>query len=405
MESPDTIHGRMKEGAHLAGYSLQRSIENLRWLLEDSRFEELSNGYRNVNDFLRDTQGAFALVNVNPEERKQIAELIKELQPQASQRAIADMVGVSHPTIAGDLGGRDSGKKLPFIDVPPGEIEGESGKKLPPAIPPDDYNPVEREQKKQHREKNARDKEVAKSAPEPEAKQGDLLVERGDLWQLGRHLLLCGDAYNHDDMARLVDDVVVDALISDPPYGIDYRPDWRKWDGTPGDFQQVTGDDRPFDPVPFLNYPTVALFGANHFSHLLPPGGWLCWDKRTDEKKDAMFGSPFELAWFESANTTRRAIMIRLLHGGVVNADSENGNNEKRYVATQKPVRVMATVLHELTEPDDCILDPFAGSGSTLLAAESVGRSCLAMEIEPAMAAITLGRWAEMTGETPCKLE
>ena len=63
-DTPDVIHGRMKEGAHIAGYSLQRSMENLRWLLEDSRYEQLAGGYKNVNDFLRDTQDAFTLLNI-----------------------------------------------------------------------------------------------------------------------------------------------------------------------------------------------------------------------------------------------------------------------------------------------------------------------------------------------------
>lgn len=103
-ESPDSIHGRMKEGAHLAGYGLARAMENLKWLLEGGKYSELSSGYSNVNDFLRDTKEAFSLLNINPEERKQIAQLVKELQPQASQRAIADMVGVNNATIAADLG-------------------------------------------------------------------------------------------------------------------------------------------------------------------------------------------------------------------------------------------------------------------------------------------------------------
>lgn len=103
-ESPDTIHGRMKEGAHLAGYGLSRAMENLRWLLEDKRYEQLAAGYANVNEFLRDTGQAFKLLNIDPAERKQIATLVKELQPEASQRAIADMVGVSDKTIGTDLG-------------------------------------------------------------------------------------------------------------------------------------------------------------------------------------------------------------------------------------------------------------------------------------------------------------
>jgi N6-adenosine-specific RNA methylase IME4 len=156
-ESPDTIHGRMKEGAHLAGYSLQRSIENLRWLLEDSRFEQLAPSYRNVNDFLRDTQDAFDLVNIKPVERKQIAALVKELQPKASQRAIADMVRVSKETIARDLGQREIGTNVPDDERTHGGNNGETGTNVPPAIPPDDYDPVEKEQIKQKREARRRE--------------------------------------------------------------------------------------------------------------------------------------------------------------------------------------------------------------------------------------------------------
>ncbi len=104
MESPDTIHGRMKEGAHLAGYGATRAMDNLKWLLEEERYKELSAEYGDVNAFLRDTKQAFHLLRIDPEERKQIAELVKELQPQASQRAIADMVGASPATIGADLG-------------------------------------------------------------------------------------------------------------------------------------------------------------------------------------------------------------------------------------------------------------------------------------------------------------
>ena len=158
-ETPDTIHGRMKEGAHLAGYSLQRSMENLRWLLEDSRFKELSQGYGNVNDFLRDTQSAFSLVNIKPEERKQIAELVKELQPKASQRAIGDLVGVSPMSVGRDLRQSETVTNVTNEDNIQGDADGETVTNVtitPPAIPPDDYDPIEKERKNQQREAKKR---------------------------------------------------------------------------------------------------------------------------------------------------------------------------------------------------------------------------------------------------------
>lgn len=222
-------------------------------------------------------------------------------------------------------------------------------------------------------------------------------VERGQVWTLGNHRLYCGDAYS--DLSSLIGKDKVGALITDPPYGIGYKPNWNKWDGSSSDFKQVIGDDGPFDPTPFLSYPTVLLFGASHYSNRLPIGGWLCWDKRTDDKKDGMIGSPFELAWFRSVNTTKKSIMIRVLHGGVVNADSNKGNNEKRYHSTQKPVALMEKIVQSLTNKSEVILDPFAGSGSTLLACDNIGRKCLAMEIDPCYVAVILHRWGDATGK------
>jgi N6-adenosine-specific RNA methylase IME4 len=151
VDTPDVIHGRMKEGAHIAGYSLQRAMENLRWLLDGSRYEQLASGYKNVNDFLRDTQDAFKLLNIKPEERKQIAELVKELQPKASQRAIGDLMGVSPKTIGADLGVEYS---TPKASEQVGIVENSP----PPAIPPDDYDPTKVERVKQNAEKRRKER-------------------------------------------------------------------------------------------------------------------------------------------------------------------------------------------------------------------------------------------------------
>jgi site-specific DNA-methyltransferase (adenine-specific) len=176
-------------------------------------------------------------------------------------------------------------------------------------------------------------------------------------------------------------DKSVDAIITDPPYGINYQPEWKKWNGDSSDFSRIINDDMPFDPSPFLKFPTVVLFGANYYSDRLPVGGWVCWDKRLDEKKDRMIGSPFELAWYVSKNSTAKCKMIRVLHGGVINADSKNGNNEKRWHPTQKPVAVMKRIILEFTRPDDTILDPFMGSGTTGVACVQTGRNFIGIEI------------------------
>ena len=142
-ESPDTIHGRMKEGAHLAGYGAARAMDNLKFLLEEERYKELSSGYKDVNEFLRDTERAFRLLKIDPAERKQIARLVKKLQPQASQRAIADMVGVDKATIGADLGTveRDRRGEISPPDTVKEPNNGEISPPQPWTVDPD-YDPA-----------------------------------------------------------------------------------------------------------------------------------------------------------------------------------------------------------------------------------------------------------------------
>lgn len=245
-------------------------------------------------------------------------------------------------------------------------------------------------------------KEVKAQQKKENRKQEDTIpantaynVQSGQVWNCGKHIVICGDAYKIDTQA--------DAIITDPPYGIDYKPDWNKWDGSKSDFNPIIGDKDKFNPAPFLNYKTVLLFGANYYSDLLPLGGWLCWDKRTKEELDDMFGSPFELAWYRSAATTKKSIMIRLLHGGVVNADSVNGNNEKRYHATQKPIELMREIMELLVRKTDVILDPFAGSGTTMLACERLGIKSISIDIDPSNVEIILQRYEKEIGVKPCQ--
>jgi len=167
-ESPDTIHGRMKEGAHLAGYGLSRAMDNLKWLLEGERFKELSAGYADVNEFLRGTEPAFKLLRIDPKERKQIAALVKELQPDASQRAIADMVGASDKTIGKDLGAEYSAPKDEIIE----EITIPAAEKSAPLpwTTDDGFDPGAKGRREQRRREREAERYVGEAAPLPDDK-------------------------------------------------------------------------------------------------------------------------------------------------------------------------------------------------------------------------------------------
>ena len=173
----------------------------------------------------------------------------------------------------------------------------------------------------------------------------------------------------------------VDAVVTDPPYGINLQPQTRHgWNGKQhGRYSPIIGDDSKFDPKPFMIYPLVVIFGANYFSDQLPVGGWIIWDKTLGK----YLGTSPEIAWCNKPGLK----IIRVLHNGVINADSVYGNNEPRYHPTQKPVALIKEILVDYPNAAT-ILDPFMGSGTTGVACMQTGRKFIGIEIDPTYYAI-----------------
>ena len=167
----------------------------------------------------------------------------------------------------------------------------------------------------------------------------------------------------------------VDAVVTDPPYGIDYQA--RLPNAT--HYGAIKNDTGELDLKIFLSMSCAVLaFGANNYPNQLPHRGrWLCWDKRTiDGAADKMLGSPFELAW--ANKTTGYDKIVRILHGGVVNADGTG----KRVHPTQKPIALMAESILWAASKADIIIDPFMGSGTTGVACVKLGRKFIGIELE-----------------------
>ena len=175
----------------------------------------------------------------------------------------------------------------------------------------------------------------------------------------------------------------VDLVLTDPPYGLAYDT---KKANKPNQTQFSTiANDTGHECVEVLfdfykaraETTQMVVFGANCFPHVIPYGGrWVCWDKRCSEKADRMLGSPFELAWTSRKRGYDR--MHRILHGGVVNA---NGRRP-RYHPTEKPIALMRRIIEQDFSKAQLILDPFAGSGTTLIAARQLGKKAIGIEVE-----------------------
>jgi len=204
----------------------------------------------------------------------------------------------------------------------------------------------------------------------------------GDLYQLGDHRLLCGDATSKDDVERLMDGDKADMVFTDPPYGIGLNCDFssmvnklefaREKNVKSGKkYKQVIGDECDYSPdhiFSFFNSKEIFLWGADYYSERIPnknDGSWIVWDKRLDESADKMYGSCFELCW---SKTKHKRHIARIKWAGIFGKEQEF--DHKRHHQTQKPINLVLWFFEKWGQQHDNVVDVFCGSGSTLIACE-----------------------------------
>lgn len=175
----------------------------------------------------------------------------------------------------------------------------------------------------------------------------------------------------------------VDAVITDPPYGMDWDTDSTRFSGGSvkrgigrSDFGQIHGDAETFDPTPWLSFPRVVMFGSNHYAARLPVGTTLVWLK----KDDHLFGtflSDAEIAWMKGGH----GVYCFRKQFPPPSRMSENDGTVAH--PTQKPIGLMAWCIERAKVPMGAtILDPFMGSGTTGVAAIQMGRKFIGIERE-----------------------
>lgn len=223
----------------------------------------------------------------------------------------------------------------------------------------------------------------------------------GDMYKLGNHYLLCGDATNEIDVKKLIQDNQIDMVFTDPPYGINEKGDRSNRQGiTKGNkFKDFIDDSNQyaidnFNIIQKLDIKTQVWFGANYYCHSLPESNnWLVWDKRVEEKQRDM-QSDCELAWIKSNYNSVR--IFRHIWKGIIK-DSEHG--QKRVHPTQKPIALVIFAINEYNKSANTILDCFGGSGSTLIAAEQTNKQCFMMELDPVYCDVIIERWENLAGK------
>ena len=166
----------------------------------------------------------------------------------------------------------------------------------------------------------------------------------------------------------------VDLVLTDPPYGIDYDTSHKKYkDAIARD--AVIGDNVPFDASHLPPLGDCILWGGNCFFSSLPPSMfWLCWCKTSRDDVNIR-QADIELAW---TNCIRRS---RIFHHFWIGAYKKSESGIRNYHPTQKPIALMKWCI-KIAPKSNLILDPYCGSGTTLVAAKQLGRKAIGIEIE-----------------------
>lgn len=169
----------------------------------------------------------------------------------------------------------------------------------------------------------------------------------------------------------------VDAIVTDPPYGIAYRngPITKKSISTVGkrNTDGIRGDDKPFDPSPWLNLAPCCFTGAQHFAHALFGGSFHVWNKRGPY--DPLDQGDGDLIWFSGKKKALR--IVDLVWRGICRSTENTSPIEH---PMQKPIALMTWCLDRMD--GNTILDPYMGSGTTGVAAMKRGRRFVGIEIE-----------------------
>lgn len=255
---------------------------------------------------------------------------------------------------------------------------------------------------------------IEDEAPEVD-EEAPPVTQLGDIWQLGRHRLMCGDSTDALNIGLLMNGNKADMILSDPPYGMFLDTDFSDIKGslsnnTQGNkYDKVIGDNEDFTPeliTTFFNNfaycKEMFLFGADYFAELLPnknDGSWLVWDKRKESQADGV-GSEFELCWSKARHKRR---MLR--HDWFGFLSSQNADDARNRVhPTQKPVTLLCDIITQWGKDCNNIVDLYGGSGSTLIACEQLNRACYTMELDPKYCDVIVKRWEQLTGEKAVRL-
>lgn len=283
----------------------------------------------------------------------------------------------------------------------------------------------------------------------------------GDIWQLGKHRLMVGDATSGDDVLKLMNGKQADLVFTDPPYNVDYEgSDGKKIkndkmedsafyqflfdafvamytvmkEGSPIYVCHADSEGRnfrnAFEDAGFLMKQTIVwvkntlVLGRQDYQWKHEPilYGWKPGAAHKwygGRKETTVFEDPVDLVIDKNKDHSiltfsngERSVVVKVPKYEIIHVGDESETTVWRFEKprknaehpTMKPISLCAKAIMNSSKPGDIVLDPFGGSGSTLIACEQTGRSCHMMEYDPVYADVIIRRWETFTGQKAVRL-
>ena len=259
----------------------------------------------------------------------------------------------------------------------------------------------------------------------------EIRVKEGDIWILGEHRLMCGDSTSKEDVALLMNGEKADMCFTDPPYGVSYA-EKNAFLNAAGTGHRLTRSIENDDKKPSEMYDIWKAAFSNIYeatkdkmSYYItaPQGGDLLLLLLLQAVRDSGFSLKHQLIWNKNNHVLGRCdynykhepIIYGWKIKGTHNFYGESGfttsvwdipkpNNSDLH-PTMKPITLVAACIKDASKEGDSVIDLFGGSGTTLIAAEQLGRKCYTMELDPFYCEVIIARWEELTGKKAKKEE
>ena len=253
-----------------------------------------------------------------------------------------------------------------------------------------------------------------------QAAKADTRVQRGDVWRLGDHRVMAGDSASEADVARLMAGQTARLMVTDPPYGVEYTSPGKRDPGGGLRYKRGTRtieNDDHGDEQPAFWRAALEAWPLNGDAYIFSPSGplmvklaaavglagiehhqWLIWVKNKlvpgrghyhYRHEHIFYGWKGKSGW----NGSRKEDSVW---------EEERPASSPEH-PTIKPLPLCERAIENSSQPNDVVIDPFLGSGTTLIAAERTGRRCFGMEIDPSYCGLVLQRWEAFSGQTATK--